>query len=101
VYAFLAVAAIGFAVSILLIRSYVSAAKHEASLQRELITMKDIEVAYEISKTLPNELLKQEMINEKKGDGTSDGNNIKSDKLFPKVKAQQQIIETVLSKYSI
>jgi hypothetical protein len=99
-YAFLAVAAIAFGISMLLIRSYVSAAKQEASFQRELITMKDIEVAFEISKTLPDELVKQEMIKEKRGDD-DDGKNIKSDKLFPKVKAQQQIIETLLSKYSI
>jgi hypothetical protein len=101
IYAFLALAALGFGVSFLLIRSYASAAKQEVSFQRELITMKDIEVAYEISKALPDELVKQEMIKEKKGDGDGDDRNIKSDKLFPKVKAQQQIIETLLSKYAI
>jgi hypothetical protein len=62
--------------------------------------MRDIEIAFEISKSLPSELIKEEMIQEKKDDDKGD-KNFKSDKLFPRVKAQQQIIETLLSKYSI
>ena len=112
VYGFLSVAALSFFISIILFKVYASTLKKDEGFQRELISMRDIEIAWELSKELPDEIEKQQGVIERTIEKEHDAHGKVSKETikeipkaketsFPKQRAQQEIIEALISKYGI
>ncbi len=116
IYGFMFVAIIGLGIGVILIRHYVAASKKANDLNDQHLTISELQVAWEMSKGLADwiENEPETKVEEKKNvelkskEGDASKANQTDEKVttkgkgysFPRQRAQQQIIETLLSRSS-
>ncbi len=116
IYGFMFVAIIGLGIGVILIRHYVAASKKATDLNDHHLTIRELQVAWEMAKGLADwienepetkvEEKKSAQIKSKEEDTSKP--NLADEKIttkgkgysFPRQRAQQQIIETLLSRNS-
>ncbi len=105
VYGFIILIALGLIGGIILLRSYKTALAKVSSYQNELLIIRDIQLAWQISKALPEWVIKEpgnkkiEEKFDKDGKVTEKKDNQREvDYAYPQQRAHQQIIETLLGR---